>query len=156
MDSLNTPERPIDSLTLMILEGIDANKVARKHIDLKAVLTVRQEGWICPKCGKVYSPSVDNCSSCNGGKASQYDREKAQKRLHDLGINMDKVCRIRLYIPDIDSVKIEDEYWLFKRDGAEFKLNFSDMSVLQYVKGEYIITDLSKTLKELIKGHLIY
>lgn len=149
-------ERPIDSLTLMILEGIDANKVARKHIDLKAVLTVRQEGWICPKCGRVYSPGVDNCSSCNGVKASQYDREKAQKRLHDLGINMDKVCRIRLYIPDIDSVKIENEYWLFKRDGAEFKLNFSDMSVLQYVKGEYIITDLSKTLKELIKGHLIY
>jgi hypothetical protein len=63
--------------------------------------------------------------------------------------------RIRLYIPDIDSVKIENEYWLFKRDGAEFKLNFSDMSVLQYVKGEYIITDLSKTLKELIKRHLI-
>ena len=156
MDSLNMMERPIDSLTLMILEGIDANKVARKHIDLKAVLTVRQEGWICPKCGKVYSPSVDTCSSCNGVKASQYDREKAKKRLHDLGINMDKVCRIRLYIPDIDSVKIEDEYWLFKRDGAEFKLNFSDMSVLQYVKGEYIITDLSKTLKELIKGHLIY
>ncbi len=30
------------------------------------------------------------------------------------------------------------------------------MSVLQYVKGEYITTDLSKTLKELIKGHLIY
>lgn len=156
MDSLNMMERPIDSLTLMILEGIDANKVARKHIDLKAVLTVRQEGWICPKCGKVYSPSVDNCSSCNGVKASQYDKEKAQKRLHDLGINMDKVCRIRFYIPDIDSVKIEDEYWLFKRDGAKFKLNFSDMSVLQYVKGEYIITDLSKTLKELIKGNLIY
>ena len=120
------------------------------------VPTWGQQGWICPKCGKVYSPSVDNCSSCNGGKASQYDREKAQKRLHELGINMDKVCRIRLYIPDIDSVKIEDEYWLFKSDGVEFKLNFSDMSVLQYVKGEYIITDLSKTLKELIKGHLIY
>lgn len=127
------------------------------YIDaLKIELLEAKKREICPKCGKVYSPSIDNCSSCNGVKASQYDREKAKKRLHDLGINMDKVCRIRLYIPDIDSVKIEDEYWLFKSDGAEFKLNFSDMSVLQYVKGEYIITDLSKTLKELIKGHLIY
>lgn len=106
MDSLNTPERLIDSFTLIAMNGREVNEVVYKHIALKAVQMARQEGWICPKCGKVYSPSVDNCSSCNGGKASQYDREKAQKRLHDLGINMDKVCRIRLYIPDIDSVKL--------------------------------------------------
>lgn len=24
-------------------------------------------GWICPKCGKVYSPSVNECSACNEG-----------------------------------------------------------------------------------------
>ena len=23
-------------------------------------------GWICPKCGKVYAPSVQECKSCNG------------------------------------------------------------------------------------------
>ena len=23
-------------------------------------------GWICPKCGKVYGPSVQVCHSCNG------------------------------------------------------------------------------------------
>lgn len=156
MDSLNTPEKLLDSFTLIAINGREGNEVVYKHIALKAVQMARQEGWICPKCGKVYSPSVDNCSSCNGGKASQYDREKAKKRLHDLVINLDKVCWIGSYIPDIVSVKIEDEYWLFKRDGAEFKLNFSDMSVLQYVKGEYIITDLSKTMKELIKWHLMY
>lgn len=24
-----------------------------------------QEGWVCPKCGKVYGPHVDECYDCN-------------------------------------------------------------------------------------------
>lgn len=24
-----------------------------------------EKGWICPKCGKVYAPHVDECSDCN-------------------------------------------------------------------------------------------
>ena len=24
-----------------------------------------QQGWICPKCGSVYGPSVTECSRCN-------------------------------------------------------------------------------------------
>lgn len=67
MDSLSTPERLLDSFTLIAMNGREVNEVVYKHIALKAVQMARQEGWICPKCGKVYSPSVDNCSSCNGG-----------------------------------------------------------------------------------------
>ena len=28
-------------------------------------------GWICPKCGRVYSPSTSMCSYCGGGSTSQ-------------------------------------------------------------------------------------
>lgn len=26
------------------------------------------EGWICPKCGRVWSPVWPSCSECNAGK----------------------------------------------------------------------------------------
>lgn len=26
-------------------------------------------GWICPKCGRVYSPYTDECCACNMGKS---------------------------------------------------------------------------------------
>ena len=54
MDSLNTPERLLDSFTLIAMNGRESNEVVYKHIALKAVQMARQEGWICPKCGKVY------------------------------------------------------------------------------------------------------
>lgn len=25
------------------------------------------EGWICPKCGRVYSPTATECAMCNSG-----------------------------------------------------------------------------------------
>lgn len=28
-------------------------------------------GWVCPKCGRVYSPSTSMCSYCGGGNTSQ-------------------------------------------------------------------------------------
>jgi len=27
----------------------------------------KREGWICPKCQKVYAPEVMECASCNAG-----------------------------------------------------------------------------------------
>jgi uncharacterized OB-fold protein len=31
------------------------------------------EGWICPKCGSVYSPLVAECLKCNGKKTETGD-----------------------------------------------------------------------------------
>lgn len=28
------------------------------------------KGWECPKCGKVYAPSVDECKHCNGAASA--------------------------------------------------------------------------------------
>ena len=28
---------------------------------------MENNGWVCPKCGKVYSPSVTECVDCNDG-----------------------------------------------------------------------------------------
>jgi len=25
------------------------------------------KGWICPKCGKVWAPYIEECRECNGG-----------------------------------------------------------------------------------------
>jgi len=30
-------------------------------------------GWICPKCGKVYSPDTPMCFSCGGDKSKERD-----------------------------------------------------------------------------------
>lgn len=32
-----------------------------------------QQGWICPKCGCVYAPHVDECRRCNCGSNNTID-----------------------------------------------------------------------------------
>ncbi len=35
-----------------------------------------QSGWICPKCGRVYSPSNSECQTCNDAvERAEYQRE---------------------------------------------------------------------------------
>jgi len=31
----------------------------------------KQLGWVCPKCGKVISPSIFECYSCNGKREEE-------------------------------------------------------------------------------------
>ena len=32
------------------------------------------QGWMCPKCGRVYSPLVQTCSHCNNKISTQENR----------------------------------------------------------------------------------
>jgi len=34
-------------------------------------IPVVKSGWICPKCGKVYSPDWPECSPCNNTQPKQ-------------------------------------------------------------------------------------
>lgn len=45
------------------LVSVQGEKVSIKKEDTWVDINL---GWVCPKCGKVYAPSVQECKSCNG------------------------------------------------------------------------------------------
>lgn len=36
-------------------------------LEFENITPIGQMGWICPKCGRVYSPSTNQCFHCGGG-----------------------------------------------------------------------------------------
>lgn len=46
----------------------DALKAIQMVRNEKVNNTVGMQGWICPKCGRVYSPTTSMCSYCSNDK----------------------------------------------------------------------------------------
>lgn len=56
---------------------------------------MKKEGWECPKCKKVWAPSVAECESCSPENANKSFREKGEpmkKIIKDEGEPMKKHC----------------------------------------------------------------
>ena len=76
-----TPEEYLKSKQIEYTNGIDtyyridiedaktAVEMARRENETPAKNTgiFGQQGWICPKCGRVYSPFTSMCSYCSNG-----------------------------------------------------------------------------------------
>lgn len=47
-------------------DAMKAIEMAREEAKAQSTNAVGLTGWICPKCGRVYSPYTSACSYCGG------------------------------------------------------------------------------------------
>ena len=55
---------------------------------INGYMTGYNYGWICPKCGRVYGPFVQECSACNFDKAQPYTGPTITYGVTDKGLEV--------------------------------------------------------------------
>ena len=49
----------------------DIRRVILAHVSERCVKSPIQSGWCCPRCSRIYGPSVQICVTCNAKVASK-------------------------------------------------------------------------------------
>lgn len=78
MDDQKYPDFPVGKSTFS-REAFA--RAAEAYFRTPTPLTCAPKGWVCPKCGNVYSPDVPVCMDCNSERMQPMSRaERRRKR----------------------------------------------------------------------------